>query len=205
MSRYAVATSCVLLLLVALASCASTKLTGSWKDPQFSAPDYGKVLVIGMAQRPEVRQKFERVFAAAFVERGLKAVPSFEFLPKDAEMTRATVEKALEGSDIDAVLVTRLAGVETSTEYRSAPSYMIAEPYYHEFSDYYQHVYEAIYEPGYLVTQDTVLLETNLYDVGSGQLACTTRSKSFDPESADDVIGPLSKLVMSRLSRDGMI
>ena len=35
--------------------------------------------------------------------------------------------------------------------------------------------------------------------------SCDPLTKSFDPDSADEVIKPLSKLVLDRLSRDGMI
>ena len=103
------------------------------------------------------------------------------------------------------MLVTRFAGIEVDAEYQSGPAFKLANPYDQGFAEYYEIAYETAFAPSYAVAQQSVLLETRFFDVGTGKLAWTAKSKSLDPDSAGEVIKPLSKLILDRLSRDGMI
>jgi len=109
------------------------------------------------------------------------------------------------GSDIDAVLVTRLAGIELDDDYNSGPAFRIANAYDQGFAEYYELAYETAFAPSYQVVQRTVMLETRFFDVDTGKLAWSAQSKSFNSDTIDEEIAPLSKLILDRLSRDGMI
>jgi hypothetical protein len=41
-----------ILILFFLTSCASTKVTGEWKDPNFSSQKFKNIMVIGLAKQP---------------------------------------------------------------------------------------------------------------------------------------------------------
>ena len=48
-------------------------------------------------------------------------------------------------------------------------------------------------------------LETNLYDVGSGELVWSGQSETFDPDSFKDGIDSVTRAVADRLSQENLI
>jgi hypothetical protein len=47
------------LIALALAACAATSLTNSWKSPDYKGPALKKLLVVGVSNQPVVRRTFE--------------------------------------------------------------------------------------------------------------------------------------------------
>jgi hypothetical protein len=45
-----------ILMLFFMTSCASTKVTGEWKDPNMTAKQFKKILVLGVAKQPKDRR-----------------------------------------------------------------------------------------------------------------------------------------------------
>ena len=70
---------------------------------------------------------------------------------------------------------------------------------------YYPHVNSYVQSPGYYTTHETYTLETNLYDVKSEELIWTARSRTFSPESVDEVIVDLTKLLINDLAEKNLI
>ena len=79
----------------------------------------------------------------------------------------------------------------------------LSEALYHEVSDFGIRV--VVIEPGYYETQTILRLETNLYDVESGELVWSGQSETFDPNSVEDVIDSVTQAVARRLRDEGLI
>jgi hypothetical protein len=70
---------------------------------------------------------------------------------------------------------------------------------------YYPHVNSYVNNPGYYTTHETYTLETTLYDVKTEDLVWTARSRTFSPESVDEVIVDLTKLLINDLEEKNLI
>ena len=126
-----------LLFLVAmlLGACASDpKPIGEWREPGFTGK-VSNVLIVGVTSRSTRRRVFEDLFVLALSERGLSATPSYELITSTQELSRETVLAAIEGRNIDGIIVTRVVGVQEDEVYKAQPYY----DYYRDFHGYYDH------------------------------------------------------------------
>ena len=194
-----------IFLIVAVSSCANTKITSVWMDKDKAGTSYSNFLVIGISNEDHNRRLFETHFADQLNAAGVSGTVSFTILPDGTQINRETVSAAIEGKNIDAVIVTHLVAVEEQTVYRESMGYRPTYSHYDVLYDYYPYVKGNVYQPGYYTTHEIVKLETNLYDVASEELVWTAQSKTFAPDSAVEVIGDLVKLVIKDLKEKGLI
>jgi len=100
----------ILIAAGVVASCATpSKLVGSWQSDAYSQRSLRKVLCIAETPDIRIRQMAENEFVRQFQERKIQALPSYEILGTQTEITRANVEKAIRDTDIDAVFTIRVA------------------------------------------------------------------------------------------------
>ncbi len=202
------AKTCTVALLfpwiVMLTGCASPQISiGSWKDSTYNKK-IAKVFVIGVTQRAEIRHDFETSVVERLQRQGVTAVASFGLVPLDKDMgkeaVKARVKAVIKGKGFDAVLVSRLIGVDKTTTYVPPSSHME-----YSFSRDVMTAYSVAFTPGYLTYDTVVSIETNLYDTGSEELVWSMTSKSFNPADAADVIKPLSESIVHVLKHNGLI
>ena len=188
-----------------IVSCTNTKITSVWMDQKKSGTSFNDILVIGIAQEEHNRRLFEEEFTTQLNAAGIESEVSYRILPEGTSIDRDTVAAAIEGKDIDAVIVTHMVSVEEETVYRQNMDYRPTYGYYNGLYNYYPHVNTYVQQPGYYTTHDVVILETNLYEVKSEELVWSAQSRSFAPESAKEVIDDLVKLVIKDLKEKGLI
>jgi hypothetical protein len=165
---------------------------------------FQKIFVIGVGKNETNRRLFEDRFAEVLSGHGAVALTSYGSLPDSQRLSEAQVRGAIEGGGYDGVIVSRLLGVEEETEYVPPRSY--SAPRHHGgYYGYYGTSWDVVHEPGYFKTHTTVRLETNLYDVGTGELAWSGQSETFDPTSLEDIIESATKAVAKRLSEESLI
>lgn len=200
----------LILIPIFVASCASTEITGKWKDKEYTKP-ITKVLVIGMSKDLPRRRMYEDALVEQFKEKGITAVSSATIFQPDQELKEDVLGPVLKKESFDAVLITRLVNVEKDTRYvpgtYNHPAYYYRPPddYYHGFYDYYYRTRPMVYSPGYLVNDTIVSLETNVYETSKNQLIWSLTSDSFNPNNANQVIEELSKIIIKQLEKDGLI
>ena len=199
-----ITTLAAVMALVAISSCANTKITSVWMDSKKAGTSFDDILVIGIGEEDHNRRLFEEEFTSQLTAIGIESEVSYMMLPQGTVINRETVTKAIEGKDIDAVIVTHLVAVDEEKVYRQSMDYHPAIGYRGLYS-YYPHVNTYVHQPGYYTTHDVVRLETNLYEVASEQLVWSAQSRSFAPESAKEVIDDLIKLVIKDLRDKGLI
>jgi hypothetical protein len=195
-----------------LVSCANTKITQSWVEPD-NKNTYSDLLIIGIAQSQQNRRAYESNFVEELRKHKVEAEPSYKLIKSDQKIERDTIAKAIKGLDIDGVLVTHLVAVEEETVYRP-PTYSYGGAYgggyygggyYGGLYSYYPHVNSYVSSPGYYTTHETYTLETNLYDVKTEELVWTARSRTFAPDSVDEVIVDVTKLLIQDLADKKLI
>jgi hypothetical protein len=204
----------VLLCLtsILLVSCANTKISQSWVEPD-NNKTYGNLLIIGVAESEQNRRAYESHFVDDLRAIGIGAEASYKLIKSNETIDRDSVAKAIKGLHIDGVIVTHLVAVDEETIYRPSTGYMYGGGYgvgygggyYGGLYSYYPHVNSYVHNPGYYTTHETYTLETNLYDVESEELVWSARSRSFAPESVQEVVVDVTKLLIQDLEDKNLI
>lgn len=187
------------LTVFVIAGCANTKPIGEWSNKSFSGK-LNNILIIGVTSRSDRRQIFEDKFVKGLGALKVNATPSYELIESSLYLSRAVVENAIKGQDIEAVLVTRIAGVKEKEVYR-APDNQDENLSY--FSYYDKSFHQA--NDGYTAQYRTVALETNLYDTESGELVWSMQSETMDASQPRQVIEDQIELTISTLAKRGLI
>ena len=71
---------CIVILLIAATSSASTKLKASWKNPNYAGQRFKKILVIGMSNKLETRADFEVALASKITRPGIGGIAGTDIL-----------------------------------------------------------------------------------------------------------------------------
>ena len=114
--------SLLLGMLLLVGSCANTKITQSWVEPD-NKKVYKNLLVIGVAESQQNRRAYESLFVEQLNAIGVGAEASYKIIKNDQKLDRATVTKAIEGLNIDGVLVTHVLAIDEDTVYRPSIQY----------------------------------------------------------------------------------
>lgn len=199
------------IVSIMLSSCANTKFTKQWIDEDFNEQPYDDILVLVVADKMGNRQDAENYIVQKLGEAGVDAMQSYDILPKTEAIDREAVGKAIEGLQLDAVIVMFATGV-TEDEY-FIPSrrfgvysgYGYGDAHYGSFYNYYPHAVNYVYIPGYDNTHFVVALETSLFDLKTGKLVWSGQSNTFAPDSVDDVIHNITMLTINELEKKKII
>lgn len=197
----------LLLVLLVLQACSSTKLVTRWSEPAAQGEKLSKVLVIGLFKDDLMRRHFEDEFIAALIGKGRQAEASYLYMPdlrayKEEEKLESVVKKV----GADAVLITRLKDVEDRKTYvpprvEYAPT-MYGYPGYYGF---YMQTMMPIYTPGYTRSNKVVQLETRVFSVKDRNMVWAGITESFNPSSSGEIIRELADVVVSDMKKSGLI
>jgi len=185
------------------AGCASTTLTSSWKDPEYTGGSPSKVLVIGVAQNAQRRRLFEDAFVRRLQERGTDALASYRVFGAEGMLTRERVEAELRSSDIDAVLVTRLVG--SKTEIVHHPETVRVDPRVGGWHRYYAGSYEITRTPASTSEFTVLSLESNLFDKGTGKPIWSASFETVPEGSVEDVIKSFVDAALKSLEDEQLV
>jgi hypothetical protein len=202
--------SLFLLVILAAVSGKSVKMITSWFNPNYEGQTFHKILVIGVAQNPEVRADFEDGMAAQIARPGIEAIPGNHILLRpdpDVKLDLDYLRGQIRDNHIEAVVVSRLLKVDKKVTSVPSSTYLAPYPYYYSFYGYLGAVYPLVYDPGYTREDTTVSVETNVYATGKpdGDLVWNGVSKSFNPKSAKKVADGLVKEVPKHMEKDGLL
>jgi hypothetical protein len=115
--------SFLFLLFTLLTSCSSIELVEMWKNPKIDSLSVSKVLIVGMTSNMEARKQFEEKLKKEFESRDIEAVMSLDlFEPtftaeKKSKQELRIVEQILATSYFDAILFTKIKGIENKIVY----------------------------------------------------------------------------------------
>ena len=118
-----------------------------------------------MSANPGVRADFEDALSKLVARDGVEAIPGNTILlrPEGTQLDLNYLKTQIKEFKVDAVIVSRLVKVESSTTYVPGHAYAVPYPYYRSFYGYYGTVYPVVYSPDYLRQDKTVRVETNVY------------------------------------------
>ena len=165
-------------------SCATTKITETWKDDGYRVAPFSDLFVIGVAKEEKTRRSFENKFVEKLKAAGIQAVASSSVMESDQKIEKAAILAAIEKLDIDAVLITRLISLkEEEIRSPSTSEYGRPDDYQGRYSSDYSTAYGYAHQPAQYTTSVRVGLETKLYDAGTEKLIWAATSKTANPKS----------------------
>jgi hypothetical protein len=189
----------VIIALFLVSACATTAKMNVWKDQTYEGP-VKKVLVMGLSQKKGIRLFFENEFVRQLRERGSDAVAGNTILPYEQPMDKDFIVTKAKESGADTVLVARSLGREMQRTYDSGPAYGVPG-YYSRWGSYYGHAYS----PGYVVEDEYVYVETNLYDIATEKLIWSAQSATIIIADDYDLIRSFIKTMIDKLSSDKLV
>jgi len=182
-----------------LSACATKRPVMEWQDEGFSAA-LDNILIIAAIERSTRRRVYEDEFVDALAALKVEATPSYELMTTSMTISRETVEAAIKGQDINAVLVTRLLGVKEEEVYHP-PTYYDHHRSYH---GYYTHALESD-NRAYYRRFKVLTLETNIYDATTKELVWSMQSESIEPSTPRHLIAEQITLTIQTLQARGLI
>jgi hypothetical protein len=192
-------------------SCATTKtkLKNVWRDSDY-AGKIKKVLVIGVIKRPEIKRFFELEMAQQLEVSGIDAIAGNLVLPHDKAADKDLIVSRLKELDVDGVLIARLISRKTVEQYNPGAvshgsAYYAPPAHYRGMHSYYSRSYGAVYSPGYMVENEVVIVETNLYDAGSEQLVWSALSETFVEGNSDKLIREFVQIMIKDLFKKELL
>jgi hypothetical protein len=183
-----------------LSSCGGTKLSNPWINSAYEGRYLKNVLVVAISDQFEKR-KLEGTFARHFQEHGVKAV-SLASTTEKKELTSADVRAEAAKLSMDAIFTVRLVSIsEKEVIERFAPPPESSPGWSYSFP-----IYNLQTPPQeYKIEEKDIVVESNLYDVSTGELMWRVRSETIKPGSTANLIDEASRTVMKNLSAGKLI
>jgi hypothetical protein len=185
-----------------LAACASTELINQWSNPAYTSPSFKKIMVIGVTKQAGIRRTFEDEFVAQLKAAGVSAIPSYLYIPQDGPVGEAVLKQALKEAGADAVMITRLVGVQKKTEI--APGYYPPDPAM-AVHPLYTTAWNDYYEPPIVYQSEVYTSETSLYDTFKNQVVWRGTAQTTAPGNLSQEIKNYAGIVISALKEKKLI
>lgn len=204
--------SLLLCLVLLLQSCSSVNLVEHWKNPDIVLFHAHKVLVVGLSSDDTARERFEGLMVKELNEREVAAMRSVDLF--DIEFTTAVasekeldlVEQQLIERDFDAILFTKVVGVENHRTFRQ--QLRDVDSYYQTFSENYLWSRDQVLDQEMEQNFPVYHVETSLYCI------CPTKDRELiwrvlvdvtDPRDINQVIDDYVRLLITSMEEQDII
>tara|TARA_R110000868_G_scaffold346902_3_gene608011 strand:- start:1598 stop:2215 length:618 start_codon:yes stop_codon:yes gene_type:complete len=187
-------------------------LIENWKNPDIDFFESNKVLIVGMTPNFEVRHQFEKQLKDEYEARGIEAVMSLDIFEPDFTIEKQSgkdinrIENILIANNFDAVLFTKVIGVEDKIAYKE--NYDDYDETHIKFKEDYLKYQDIYYNPDYYNEYTVYHTETSLYCI------CPTKDRELiwkgyiditDPQSVDETVNDYVRLVIVVLEEQNLI
>ncbi|AUP81342.1 hypothetical protein [Flavivirga eckloniae] len=192
-----------LFLFLVIIGCSSIELIEYWKNPDIDTFKSSKVLIVGMTPNVEARHQFEKQLKEAYQTRGIEAAMSLDVFEPDFTIDEKTeedikrIENILIANNFDAVLFTKVIGVEDKIVYKD--DYDSYDKTHLRFKEDYLKYQDIYYNPDYYEEYTVYHTETSLYCL------CPTKDRELiwkgyinitDPQSISETVNDYVRLVV---------
>ena len=202
----------IIIGLLALAACSSTRFVGSWKNQEISSFKPQKLLVVGITDNLTARKIFEEELRKAFLLRSIYAEEStivFDETFTTSKKTEEEVNQMTQGiSDkgFDAVIITAVKGVDEKRSY--SPNYYTIGYRWSHFGHYYYRFQDVYYTPEYYESYKVYTIETSIYNLNeedSKSLVWTGSFNLINPQSISSTIKDYVDKIVRQLEKENLI
>ncbi len=202
----------LLLLIVLLPSCSSTRYVASWKSEEFAIFQPQQLMVLGITDNLTARKIFEQELRQALEQRNIPTVESTAVLGADFTESRKSEEEidemilSIKDKGVDAIMITAVKGVDESSVYTRGHYFYTTR--WVRFGRYYYRFQDIYYEPGYYSDYQVFHIETALYDIAQDSDKSLLWVGSFDivnPAIISETVNDYVKRIVRQLEREEVI
>ncbi|MEQ9300664.1 MAG: hypothetical protein RIF33_18985 [Cyclobacteriaceae bacterium] len=187
----------VLLALVLLSSCNTTKIVSAYTDPDIdqNREKFQKVMIAVVTTNEQARRSAEEKLAA----RDDRFVPSYKLLSnKQITQNLAQSKGLVEQEGFDGVVTMKLLTTNTS----STP---VAGYYNGGYWGYHTNFWTGYYQPGYYREDVSYFVETNVFSLGADKVLWSGITSTTNVSQADRVISQVADAVYRQMVKDEFI
>jgi len=196
MTKHALAAAVVLL-----AGCGpSTQLQNVWTPPDVQPVDFRKVLAVAVTSEPSIRRSMEDAMVALITRA--PATQSYLVLSEAEYNNQDAAKQKVLAEGFDGAIIMRVVRMDSQQSYM--PGTPMPAPYYSPWG-YWGYSYSYAYSPGYMVTDEYVTIETNLYSLKDDKLLYSAQSESLNPDNINDLVGSVAEATVAEMHSRGLL
>ncbi len=200
----------IILVILSALSCATTKLTSSWKAPDTGPLNFAgkKIVALVISDDQALRRQAEDTLARDLTERGVQGIAAYTIIPASDHGDREKAKARLQQAGVEGVVAMRVAGRNTELNYVPGGVYSTAmwnHPYYSSFWGYFGWGWGVVSSPGYLKADTVVTVETLIFSLPKDKLLWAAMSETTNPLDVVSSVRALTKEVAKRLKYEGLI
>lgn len=185
---------CLFSVALVMTACGGTTVTETQDGEAYNGKPVSNILVIAVTGNEHNRRSFENTFVRQLKSVGVEAFASEKTMPMppDLMLKKETILSAVAKHENDAVIITQLISGETKDVDTRGGRSRIGFFYYTR-------------APTYSSTSTTVRLETNLYDVNTGELIWSVISDTWSKDTTEKIISKVIRAVINNLKKNKLI
>ncbi len=202
----------LILSILIVSACSSTRLVDSWKNEEITSFNPQKLLVMGVTDNLTARKIFESKLTTAFRKRGISAFESSEIFDNsftNSEKTEVEIDHMidrLKDNGYDAVIISVVKGVEDNRNYRDG--YYTVNSHWRRFGRYYYRFQDVYYNPGYYNDFKTYHVETSIFNVKEADqrsLVWVGSLDIVDPKDITQTVNEYVHKIVRQLEKETLI
>jgi hypothetical protein len=194
-----------ILAMFAVAGCSASSaaptVMNEWRNPQYSAAYFKRIIVAGPAGEAILRRNIEDELGTRLRASGVEVLPSYEVIADDQNVDENRLKQAAQNAGADALIFTRAIRVEAKIESRNFAPWtaigvagsnvgvgMSGYPALSSPSRYYEYT-----------------SETTLYDVPKNEIVWSGTIKTVESENARTAIRAFADTVAKTLDEKNLV
>jgi hypothetical protein len=199
----------LLVAVLLLAGCATTKFKDTWKDPQLTHK-VKRIYLIGITRNDKMRTKFETEFVRQLAAYGVTGIPSYPDLVISGDVDREALRARLRAQGTDAVLVARIAGREQKSAAYSGreAGYGVGTAPLNVYYDEYYNSSVTVVATGPAVESQFQLisLSANLFETESARIIWSALTETtMGDDNREQRLREFVEIVLKKLQEDGLL
>ena len=195
------------LAIAALAACASTAFTSTWKSPDAQAldPKGHKVAAVYISSDEAGRRIAEDVLVRKLAEHGAQGVATYSLIPSSELTNMNLVKERLAAAGVDGVLTVRVIDEKERTRITFDGASPAVDPYYWSLSGYWGYGWGYPYAPAQVTTDTILRVETLVYSLERDELLWAGTSRSVNPSNLEKFVARLADQAAKQMMQQGVL
>jgi len=180
----------------------STRLVTSWRDPAVTVQEgsLNKVLFIALLKDEATRRAAEDQLVGLAKSTG---VASYNYFGNNIEAINAPgMNDQMIRDGFDGVVIMRLVDLTKEQTYVPGTTY---PSYYGSPYGYYGYAAPMYYDPGYVRTDVTYTVETNIYSTKLGKLVWTGTTNTVNPSDLGTSVREIVEQIHWKMVKEGFL
>ena len=180
----------------------STRLVTSWRDPAVTVQEgsLNKVLFIALLKDEATRRAAEDQLVGLAKSTG---VASYNYFGNNIEAINAPgMNDQMIRDGFDGVVIMRLVDLTKEQTYVPGTTY---PSYYGSPYGYYGYAAPMYYDPGYVRTDVTYTVETNIYSTKLGKLVWTGTTSTVNPSDLGTSVREIVEQIHWKMVKEGFL